>query len=351
MTKKMKTSLDVQKFFENDLKQKLAVLEQRRLQVIQRYSFKPYRTTLKVLALLDVFAIITSMAFPASPLRWFTLLIPFTAVVALAYPVVLWIVRASRFKVINRSYKKEIIPELLHFIHPALKYNPEQGIPRRGVDDSLLFDAAYGTYRSEDLVEGAIGDVYVKLADATLQRKSHSGRNSGVVTIFSGLFCQIDLNRQFFSHTIIEPDIRDGMTIKLVKKIFGDEATDIIEQIGKKIESLAGGLIEMGDPRFDRYFSVSTHDERETRTLLTPSVMSKIADFRERIDQIIHVSFTNQHMNLAIDAPDMFEGGVEESFQTFDNFRDYIEALLLTLSLVEEIEPMGQKETIAQGVR
>lgn len=347
----MKTSLDVQRFFENDLKQKLEVLEQRRLHVIHRYSFKPYRTTLKVLALLDVIAIITSMAFPASPLRWFTLLIPFTAVVALAYPIALWILRASRFKIINKSYKNEIIPELLRFIQPTLNYNPGQGIPRRAVDDSLLFDAAYGTYRSEDLVEGTIGAVYVKLADATLQRKSQSARNSSVVTIFSGLFCQVDLNRQFSSHTIIEPDLRDGMTMNLVKKIFGDEAVDIIEQIGKKMESLASGLIETGDPRFDRYFSVFTHDEKETRTLLTPSVTSKIADFREKIGHIIHLSFTNQHMNLAIDAPDLFEGAVEESFQTFDNFRDYIEVLLLTLSLAEEIRPMGQKETIAQGAR
>ncbi len=336
----MKTIKEVRAFFEGDLKVELHSLEELRLNINQQYSFRHYRLTLKILGILSVAAIITSMVLPNSPLRWGTMLVPFTALVAIVYPIILVSLRASKFKAVNRKYKEEIIPRVLTFVQPRLTYFPDKGMSVVDIENSMLFERDGLRCRSKDLVEGSVEGFRVQFAEVGIFRVSsilHGSRRHRRTPIFAGMFFQIDLGRKLLGRTLVLPDIREGISIKMIKRLFGDAAEEVIERLGERIESLGGELIKMHDARFEKFFSVYAQNETEARALLTPSFMHKLVDFREKNNLMVQLSFTGQYLNLAIDASDMFEGGVDDSFLRFENFADYVEILLLLVNVVNEI--------------
>lgn len=334
---RMKNIEEIKRFFTVDLKSELTYHEQRRKQITDRYSFRWYRATLKILGVLSAIAIILSMIFPQAPLKWSTLAVPFSALVALVYPIVLWFIRASRFSAVNESYKEHILPRILRFIDSSLIYKPKTGLLRREIDNSLLFDRAYGTYRSENLIEGNFNGLPVRLANVSLLGRSGSSSQSSRVTLFSGIFCQVDIKRGFSSHTIIEPDIRHGLGFKVASKLFGENSDEMVNRIAQKFENLQGELYETGDPEFEQHFSVFTRDKKEAESLVNAAFRSKLSAFRAKSDQFVHVSFTDQHLNLAFDTPELFDADVDMSFTRFEHFNDYFVQLLTILALVETL--------------
>lgn len=225
------------------------------------------------------------------------------------------------------EYKKVVITKLTQFIDPELVFTPNLFIPESKYNASKIFLSDPDIFKGEDLVSGKIDKTQIEFCELHTQDRQtdHKGRTS-YVTIFKGLFFIADFNKHFSGQTYVLSD-------------FGER---FLGAFGKMMQGLSIGrpeVVRMEDPLFEKQFVVYASDETEARYILSPSMMERILNFKNKTNSNIQLSFANNNIYMAVPLKtNFFEPSLRRSVLNFDDVKDYYEQLLFCVSIVEELQ-------------
>jgi len=231
---------------------------------------------------------------------------------------------------LTRGYRAEfkmlIINKLIKFFDENLNYYPYRYVPKTTFMLSQIFQTKPNKYKGDDLVKGRLGKTDIQFSELHAEYESGSGKDKSTRTVFKGIFFIADFNKHFRGETVVLPDTAE--------KLFG--------QFGKMLQSwnkLRGQLIKLEDPEFEKYFVVYGDDQIEARYILSPSLMARIVDFREKTGQKIYLSFVGSMVFVAIPyTRNLFEPRIFQTMLDFSQIQEYFEDLQLAISIVDEMD-------------
>ncbi len=226
------------------------------------------------------------------------------------------------------NFKFRIIAPLIKAIDENLQYRASSHLSSHLFDRSELFKRTHDRYSGNDLVKGSIDDIPLQFSDVHAEYKTKNSKGgSQWHTIFQGLFIVADFNKHFKGTTLILPDT------------FGS----LIGGWLQSQNSSYGELMKMDDPEFEKHFVVYGSDPIEARYLLTPSMMKRIVDFKNRSKQELYISFKSEQIHIAIAYnKDLFEPSVFSSLLDYKSAMEYIKTLHLAVGIVQELK-LNQK--------
>jgi hypothetical protein len=103
------------------------------------------------------------------------------------------------------------------------------------------------------------------------------------------------------------------------------------------ISKIFGLNVILEDPRFNKLFSVSSSNQVEVRYILTPSLIEKLIDLRERLGKF-QLSFVAGRLVLAIEQPyDLFEPNLSVSFHNSAQIQKLTNNITSITSVVDEL--------------
>jgi len=228
------------------------------------------------------------------------------------------------------NFKNSIIRQIIQYVDPSLKYAPEGCISQGEFQSSTLFKHSIDRYKGEDLVDGQIDKTRIRFSELHAEYKttttdSKGNRRTQWHTIFKGLFFVADFNKHFEGRTVVLPDSAE--------KLFG--------RLGQKLQSMnmsRDDLIKLEDPEFEKAFVVYATDPVEARYILSTALMRRILEFKRKMKVPIHIGFVNANLYMAISLrKNMFEPRILRTVLDFELVREYLEDVVLAVSIVEAL--------------
>jgi hypothetical protein len=163
----------------------------------------------------------------------------------------------------------------------------------------------------------------VQLDFAQVDSSYRVGRDTN--TIFKGLFFMADFNKPFNGKTLVMPDFAE--------KHFG--------AFGQKLQGMnkfRGNLIKFEDSEFEKQFVVYGSDQNEAMYILTPSLMQRILEFKNKVNGDIRISFVDSKIFIAIPhKKDIFEPRIYRTVLSFEPIVEYFEQIQLAVGIVEDL--------------
>ncbi len=181
------------------------------------------------------------------------------------------------------SYKRGIIPEMIRFYNENLSYYPEKGILFQAVEVSNLFTSGYN-FESSDYVEGQIGETFIQFSPIKFGLSQSLDPSA-----FEGMFMIVTFNKNFNGRYLIVPGIYNKIIGGILSKTIHGLTGDSPEQI------------QMENEDFNRLFSVYGTDQIEARYILTPSMIQRMVDFRNSVNENVYFSFTRSRLFIAFE--------------------------------------------------
>ena len=191
------------------------------------------------------------------------------------------------------SYKSTVPGKLVKLVGENLQYDQNRGIEQHLFEASELFTTSPDRYNTEDLIHGTHGKTSLILGEIDAEEKKTERDSDGktktrYVTIFDGLFLVADFHKHFHGKTFVFPDVAE--------KAFGE--------IGRALQKLSGRrgtqLIQMEDTEFEKAFAVHSTDQVEARYILSPSMMRRILDLRQRFGKDVRIAFKESSVWIAV---------------------------------------------------
>jgi hypothetical protein len=193
-------------------------------------------------------------------------------------------------------------------------------------------------YRGEDYIEGVIDKTDIRLSELHTEYRqvtydSKGRRREHWVTIFRGLFISADFHKHFHGVTLVLPDTEQSWLGG-----FGQW----LQSISAKLGNQPGELVKMEDPEFERLFKVFSTDQVEARYILTPNMIRRIVDFRNRTKSQVRLSFIASRVFVAIstyhnyfEPPSLFAPA--DKLLDPSTLAQYFEELKFALAVVDEL--------------
>jgi len=240
-------------------------------------------------------------------------------------------VAAHFTKAFASAFKARVIGPVVSAFNPTFRYAPADGISREAFRAAGIFQHRIDRYRCEDLVQGRVGQTAVRFSEVhaeykTESRDSKGRRHTHWHTIFRGLFFVGDFNKHFAGATYVLPDT--------AQRLFGS--------FGQTLQSWGashGELVKLEDPEFEQAFAVFSTDQVEARYILSPSLMRRLLDFRNRSGASVYFAFVSSSVVVALSlSRDLFEPSLSRSLLDPELLRQYWEDLELASGLVEELD-------------
>lgn len=211
----------------------------------------------------------------------------------------------------------EVMKHLVTTLFPTAKYHKTpRGVNRDILKSSRLFNSsknanlavqAYGSMEipvgDRKLMVADIGiiddddkesvDGYLMLLRMLLRMVS-GGRADSAITNFRGMFTWVDMEKTLPGIVIILPDHLEGK----------------LGYLAQNIQSLSNSrsekLVTMEDPAFEKHYAVYASDEVLARYVLTPAMMVRLTQLRERFGRDVMISFVRNRFCCAVASPDGF---------------------------------------------
>ena len=207
--------------------------------------------------------------------------------------------------VFTKSYKSEfkgrLISPLVKFFGADFLYSADAFIDSDRYWASGIFRTHFNRYSGEDYIAGTAGKTRFECSEVCAEYQTETVDSKGNKqkhwkTIFSGLFFIADFNKAFSGSTWVFPDALESKLGWLAHKLQE-----------WKIDR-PGQLVKLEDPEFERLFAVYATDQMVARYVLSPSLMKRITEYRQRLKHPLWMSFIDGVLYVAI-APgrDLFE--------------------------------------------
>jgi hypothetical protein len=313
----MKTIEDFKRYYENDLRPSLEVLEGERKTSLRKTGIASIVIAMVALGIAGF--LMHSGAPPMAML--------ITAGIAAALVVGAFFLFTKDFK---RNFKNTIIRQVIAYVSEDLSYAPMGKISRSEFESSTLFKKRSDRYKGEDLVEGKVDKTRIRFSELHAEYKTTTTNSKGHRqthwhTIFKGIFFSADFNKHFQGRTVVLPDSAE--------KLFG--------RLGKKLQSMnmnRDDLVKLEDPEFEKEFVVYATDQVEARYILSPALMRRILEFKRKMKVPIHIGFVNANLYMALSTrKNMFEPRILRTILNFELVREYLEDVMLAVGIVEEM--------------
>jgi len=216
----------------------------------------------------------------------------------------------------ERTIRAAVIKPFLNFFGNFVCSSYSR-IPEGDIKKSKLVDD-FNSYSSDDYFEGQHDGLKIVISEVDLFRKSS---NNGGVTVFKGIFVQIDMNKKFLTHTIIKS--KDPFKkFWSFKNLFGPKTQ----------------IVKLEDPEFDKLVEVFAQDQTEARYLITTSFMERFKSLQETYKtKDIRASFLENKVTIAISCKkDMFRiGDLSKPVTDTGQIQELFEEFVAVLSLVD----------------
>jgi hypothetical protein len=301
----MKSEAEVRKFFATELHDALFPLEEYRKKKIRKIRTYCYIALVFVIPL--VFVIIQQWGVLVG---FFIFAILFS--LGLAYETL-----GKMQDALQEKFKSGALPRLLEYLFHQFTYNPNQRIARSTLIESQLISDEITVIEGEDFMRFKLGETGIMFCETIVYRKNKSDG-----PIFHGVFLVASFNKHFKSQTIILPRSKVSILSKIIKyKIF-----DIFK------------VIKLEDADFNREFTVYSTDQVEARYILSPSLMSRILFYKQKVNRKISFSFVHDKMFCTIpNYINLFEPALFNSFYDFAFIQKSYEALKHYTDIVEDL--------------
>ena len=205
-----------------------------------------------------------------------------------------------------KKYKRYVIEPIIKVINPSFKYFPEKHISENDYLESGLF-RNHEHFKGDDLITGTIEDFEFTMSEVHTYYHSGHGKNRTRHNIFDGLFFVFKYKKYLQFYTCIHPDFAE----RLLGKLFGQKLQSLISS------DKHGELVKLENPDFEKIFKVTSTDQIESRTILTPVMMEKMVRFYEEVGQkpiyfafkknIVYVGISKALNNRSISPNQFFE--------------------------------------------
>jgi len=240
----------------------------------------------------------------------------------------------------RNTFKHRVMTRLVQLFHPSLNYHPNRAIAEAEYRLSMLFHNSPDPdrYRGEDYIEGVIDKTDIRLSELHTEYRqvtydSKGNRREYWVTIFRGLFISADFHKHFHGITLVLPDTEQSWLGGLGQWL---------QSISAKLGNQPGELVKMEDPEFERLFKVFSTDQVEARYILTPNMIRRIVEFRNRTQSQVRLSFIASRVFVAIptyhnyfEPPSLFAPADKLLDPT--TLAEYFEELKFALAVVDEL--------------
>ena len=247
---------------------------------------------------------------------------------------------ASKASEWRNTFKTRVMTRLVKLFHPSLNYYPNRAIAKQEYRLSMLFHNSPDPdrYRGEDYIEGVIDKTDIRLSELHTEYRqvtydSKGNRREYWVTIFRGLFISADFHKHFHGVTLVLPDTEQSWLGGLGQWL---------QSISAKLGNQPGELVKMEDPEFERLFKVFSTDQVEARYILTPNMIRRIVEFRNRTQSQVRLSFIASRVFVAIptyhnyfEPPSLFAPADKLLDPT--TLAEYFEELKFALAVVDEL--------------
>lgn len=187
----------------------------------------------------------------------------------------------------NLKFKKQVVEKIIKQIDSNLNYEPSLEFPQDKYDDSGIGES-YTNYYSDDLITGKLQGIPVNLAEVHTERVVHSGKTTSRVTLFHGLFMEVQFNKKFSGETKIVPDKSLGIC-------------NFIESTCEKMFGRTNKEVVLESPEFNSMFNVYSTDQVEARYILSTSFMERLMEFNTKLEVDTSFSFYKSNMYIKID--------------------------------------------------
>lgn len=228
-------------------------------------------------------------------------------------------------------FKEKVIAAMVKLIDEKLTYSPSSSISTDEYTASGIFRDRIDRYSGDDLVEGKLGSTAVKFSEVHHQEKqvtvdSKGHRHESWITIFKGIFFIADFNKNFNGSTFVLPDA--GNTFLGIGRLF------------EKWTMGRGELVKLENPDFEKLFTVYGTDQVEARYILSPAMMERLVQFRQKAASRLHLSFIHSNVCIAISLskalfePNVFSSGIQRDYlQEYFNYMDLVTGIVDDLNL------------------
>ncbi|MCE7863466.1 MAG: DUF3137 domain-containing protein [Bacteroidetes bacterium CHB5] len=182
-------------------------------------------------------------------------------------------------------YKTQIIATLAQA--QGLQYNHRACISRSEYDQSQIFVTTPDRYRGDDMLTGTVGKTGIRFSELHTQYKS-GGKNKSWHTIFRGIFFIADFNKHFIGETFVLPDVSENA--------FGSTLGGFFQ----KLNMARPQLVKLEDVEFEKHFAIYGTDQVEARYILSPALMQRILNLKQKFNTKVALSFIGSHVYIAI---------------------------------------------------
>lgn len=306
----MHTDNELRSFYDNQLQQKLGAFELKRKKILTRVLF--------TIAALVVFVISIIGHWPIAIL-----------VASVVLAILLFATTIPIYNSYVSLYKKNIVTELVGFIHSDLEYDPKKKISEYIYRKSDLFRVRYDRYQGEDLIKGMVGQTNFACSELHTEYKTVTSDGKGKTktewhTIFQGLFFYADFNKELKGRTYVAPD--------LAEKLFGKWGQRL-QKLGAKAD-----LVKLENIDFEKEFVVHSTDQVEARYILTPAIMEALLQLKNEYKLTPHISFIHSQVYFAFETrKNLFEPKIFSSGVNFNDIKEMHHYLTLSLRIIEEL--------------
>jgi hypothetical protein len=301
-------------FYEATLLPDLLTLEEERKKIIKRVL------TIGVITVALILLLSIIMPSGAAPLRGF---------LQVAMGVIGFIMIGVASRKYRLHFKTQIITKITGFVDESLTYLPEGSVSQNEFVNSSIFLQSCDYFRGEDHFQGKVDKTTIEFSEIVAKHRTTSGtgseRKERYTTIFKGVFFVADFNKNFKTRTLVLPDTAE--------KLFG--------KFGQKLQSMSfsrGELVRLEDPEFEKAFCVYGNDQVEARYVLSPALMRRILEFKEKWNSTIYLSFADSKVYIAIKLnKNLFETRLFKSIVDYAFIEESMKYLILLIGIVEDL--------------
>ena len=135
-----------------------------------------------------------------------------------------------------------------------------------------------------------------------------------------------DFHKHFTGEILVLPDTAE--------KYFGKWLGESLQ----KMNFFKGELIKMDHPAFEEEFVVYGSDQIESRYLLSPAMLHRILELKERSGKKLHLSFRESRVFVAISVfENLFEPSIWKPLDQDGSMSRFFAYLELFIGLVDEL--------------
>jgi len=219
--------------------------------------------------------------------------------------------------------KQNLGQTIFNRIEPDWTYKQEEGISSDELEQSsLLKDFPMVSPAGKDLLTGKYKHTAFQCAQVDFSFVKENGKNYAGS---SYLILMADFHKDFKGKTIIVPD--------KAQRTFGKYLGKKIQQFGRK----GLDLVYLEDPRFEEQFAVFANDQIEARYLITPKLMEKLVQIRNKFRKNLQVAFANNKIYIALETPPLMDFNATRPLLLEGTFNHFYARQELAKYLMDEL--------------